>query len=227
MPDILTASQMRALETAAFNSGAVTGLELMERAGQSVIDALFSSKAELATGEHRAVILCGPGNNGGDGFVIARLLFELGWQVRVYLYAHPEKMPRDARANHDSWVDLAPECTQRISFPSVLPAEAERFGDEAFGNGEVDVIVDALFGIGLNRPLSGLHPILATCHANRHEAYFVAVDVPSGLGENGPLEAADWSVFPADLTVTFHRLKQAHQNGLSFCGEVMVQDIGL
>lgn len=227
MLEILTSSQMRALETAAIDSGSVTGLELMERAGQSVIDAVFSSKTELAIGAHRAVVLCGPGNNGGDGFVIARLLFELGWEIDVFLYGNPAKMPPDARVNHDRWVVLAPGCTQRMSFPVVQHHEAQRFSKSAFSGAKSDVILDALFGIGLNRPLTGLHPVLAACHAHRHDSYFVAVDVPSGLGEDGPVEAAGRSVVPADLTVTFHRQKQAHQNGLAYCGKIVVQDIGL
>ena len=74
MADLLTAAQMRAVETAAMNSGEVSGLELMERAGTGVVEAVFRHWPELARRAHRAVVLCGPGNNGGDGFVIARLL---------------------------------------------------------------------------------------------------------------------------------------------------------
>ncbi|AVL51638.1 NAD(P)H-hydrate epimerase [Roseobacter denitrificans] len=227
MPEILTSLEMRALENAAIDSGRVTGLELMERAGCSVIDALFSSKPELATGSHRATVLCGPGNNGGDGLVIARLLLERGWPVTVFLYADPAKMPQDAHRNLNRWVELPTGCTQRLSFPTVTPQEAESFAATAFCNPPARVVVDALFGIGLNRPLRGLQPVLAACHEHRRAAYFVAVDVPSGLGERGPMDAAQRSVFPADLTVTFHRRKQAHQNGLSYCGKNMVQDIGL
>ncbi|MEO0766930.1 MAG: NAD(P)H-hydrate epimerase, partial [Pseudomonadota bacterium] len=76
MTDLLTAAQMRKLEHAAIESGAVTGLELMERAGLGVVEAMLDEWPELAMVAHRAVVLCGPGNNGGDGFVVARVLKE-------------------------------------------------------------------------------------------------------------------------------------------------------
>mgnify|MGYP001804741293 CR=1 FL=1 len=86
MTELLTAAQMRAIEQAAIDSGEVTGLELMERAGQGVVDAIFAQWPELRLKTHRAVILCGPGNNGGDGCVIARLLKCWGWEIVLFLY---------------------------------------------------------------------------------------------------------------------------------------------
>ena len=77
--EMITAQQMRDIEREAIESGRVTGLELMERAGRGVVEAVFEEWPELAQGSHRAVVLCGPGNNGGDGFVVARLLKEAGW----------------------------------------------------------------------------------------------------------------------------------------------------
>lgn len=122
MTELLTAAQMRAIEAAAIASGKVTGLELMERAGQGVVDAIFAQWPELApaaSGERgpapvakatppeyfgqddgkalRAVVLCGPGNNGGDGLVVARLLKDAGWDVDVYFAGDPDKLPPDAR----------------------------------------------------------------------------------------------------------------------------------
>jgi hydroxyethylthiazole kinase-like uncharacterized protein yjeF len=89
MTELLTAAQMRAIEQAAIESGQVTGLELMERAGRGVVEAILEEWPELATTSHRAVVLCGPGNNGGDGFVVARLLRDRGWEVEVFLYGDP------------------------------------------------------------------------------------------------------------------------------------------
>ena len=103
MADLLTASQMRAIETAAIESGAVSGLELMERAGAGVVAAAFAEWPDLAHSAQRAVVLCGPGNNGGDGFVIARLLRQAGWHVDVFLLGDAQKLPPDARRNHDRW----------------------------------------------------------------------------------------------------------------------------
>ncbi len=105
MTDLLTAAQMRAIEQAAIAGGAVTGLELMERAGAGVVAAVMAEWPELATTSHRAVVLCGPGNNGGDGFVVARLLKQRGWEVEVFLYGDPEKLPPDARVNCERWVE--------------------------------------------------------------------------------------------------------------------------
>ena len=85
MIELLTADQMRAIEAAAIESGAVTGLELMERAGAGALKAVLEEWPELADGTHCAVVLCGPGNNGGDGFVVARLLQNAGWDVEVFL----------------------------------------------------------------------------------------------------------------------------------------------
>ncbi|WP_333847902.1 NAD(P)H-hydrate epimerase, partial [Phaeobacter italicus] len=135
MTDLLTSAQMRAIEQAAIDSGEVSGLELMERAGQGVVEAIFEEWPELAEpveagrgaspsssighsdqsrnqgrppeylekGEslRRAVVLCGPGNNGGDGFVVARLLKERCWEVEVFLYGDPDKLPPDAKANYE------------------------------------------------------------------------------------------------------------------------------
>ncbi|MEL7000410.1 MAG: NAD(P)H-hydrate epimerase, partial [Pseudomonadota bacterium] len=103
MTELLTAAQMRAVEQAAIDSGEVTGLELMERAGRGVVEAILEWGPELATAPHRAVVLCGPGNNGGDGFVVARLLKQRGWEVEVFLYGDEDKLPRDAAENARLW----------------------------------------------------------------------------------------------------------------------------
>ena len=103
MTELLTAAQMRAIERAAIESGEVTGLELMERAGQGVVEAILEWRPELATAPHRAVVLCGPGNNGGDGFVVARLLKQRGWEVDVFLYGDEAKLPPDAAENCRRW----------------------------------------------------------------------------------------------------------------------------
>ena len=144
MRDLLTSAQMRAIEQAAIGSGAVTGLELMERAGRGVVEAVFEEWPELAQAPQRAVVLCGPGNNGGDGFVIARLLKEWGWEVEVFLYGEPEKLPPDARANCERW--------------GSRPGPIEDFGPR--DGRQADLVVDALFGTGLTRPLQGLGKLL-------------------------------------------------------------------
>ncbi|MGB4826169.1 MAG: NAD(P)H-hydrate epimerase, partial [Paracoccaceae bacterium] len=139
MTELLTAAQMRAIEAAAIASGAVTGLELMERAGRGVVEAIFAEWPELQATAHRAVVLCGPGNNGGDGFVVARLLKEWGWEVEVFLYGDAEKLPPDARVNYVRWVAIG-EVARFDNWPSRSKSWA------------CDLVIDALFGIGINRP---------------------------------------------------------------------------
>ncbi|MBK5932500.1 hydroxyethylthiazole kinase-like uncharacterized protein yjeF/hydroxyethylthiazole kinase-like uncharacterized protein yjeF [Rhodovulum imhoffii] len=206
MTEILTSAQMRAIESAAIESGQVSGAELMERAGKGVIEALFARWPDLAAGSHRAVVLCGPGNNGGDGFVIARLLKHWGWDVRVHLFGAAERLPPDARLNHDRWAALGPVAP--------LPSVPDMRGA---------VVIDALFGTGLTRPLPA-----ALLSVADGAARVVAVDIPSGLcADSG--RAIGGTALRADLTVSFHRLKLGHvlADGPVHCGEVVVCPIGL
>ncbi|MGI9390996.1 MAG: NAD(P)H-hydrate epimerase, partial [Boseongicola sp.] len=140
MTELLTAAQMRAIEQAAIDSGEVTGLELMERAGRGVVEAIFEEWPKLALESHKAIVLCGPGNNGGDGFVVARLLKEQAREVEVFFYGDPEKLPPDAKANYERWRCLG---------------EAQQWNDGAIEDrlNETghDLVVDALFGTGLTR----------------------------------------------------------------------------
>ncbi|MFN3663329.1 NAD(P)H-hydrate dehydratase [Yoonia sp.] len=211
MTQILTSAQMRAAETAAMAQGGMTGLTLMERAGQGVVAACHAHWPELATGKGRALILCGPGNNGGDGYVIARLLQDAGWQVEVL--ALPGTGAPDARGNEARWRALGP--VQRLT------AQALRNHPGA------DLHIDALFGIGLSRPLSGdLHDI-TTCLAQMNVPRLVAVDMPSGLSADSG--AALGPVLPAALTVTFDSPKPGHYlaDGPAHCGHLVVVDIGI
>ncbi len=227
--ELLTAAQMRAIEQAAIESGEVTGLELMERAGRGVVDAIFEEWPELAKTVHRAVVLCGPGNNGGDGFVVARLLKEWGWDVEVFLYGDAEKLPPDARVNCELWTKLGK-----------VQAWNDNLIEDLLDGGSHDLVVDALFGTGLVRPMPndtartwhGFVPRVAS-EIPSDRAKYVAVDIPSGLcsdsGRN--LEGA----FPTDLTVSFHQLKLGHvlspagppEGGTLWCGKVVTKDIGL
>ncbi|MDP3959365.1 MAG: NAD(P)H-hydrate dehydratase [Pseudorhodobacter sp.] len=228
MTELLTAAQMRALEAAAIASGAVTGLVLMECAGRGVVEAIFAEWPELAAAPFRAVVLCGPGNNGGDGFVVARLLAEWGCEVAVYLYGDAGKLPPDARANYRRWCALGP----------VQPLTDESLADEA---GRAHLAVDALFGIGLNRPFDDLDAVQCALNgwpsasALGATPRVVAVDVPSGLcADSGRyLGCAGENPFAgrimANLTVTFHAPKLGHYlaQGPQGCGRLRVVPLGL
>ena len=176
MTELLTAAQMRAIEQAAIASGQVTGLELMERAGQGVVAAIFEEWPALARAPGRAVVLCGPGNNGGDGFVVARLLKGLGWEVEVFLYGDPERLPADARVNYELWLGMGEV--------RALTESAFRARHPVHGNAYADLYVDAIFGTGLTRPPEGeLERFLRHLGGYGGESYprLVAVDAPSGL----------------------------------------------
>ncbi|MEN9060099.1 NAD(P)H-hydrate epimerase [Ponticoccus litoralis] len=142
MTEVLTAAGMRAVEHAAMESGRVTGLELMERAGQGVVEAILEHWPD----RRRALVLCGPGNNGGDGFVVARLLAGLGWQVEVLLLGDADRLPPDAKVNCDRWRRMGP-------VSGLTDAHMEGYAGD---NPGVDVTVDAIFGIGLTRPFQSL-----------------------------------------------------------------------
>ncbi len=234
MTELLTAAQMRAIEHVAIESGAVTGLDLMERAGQGVVDAICAEWPELRDGPHRAAILCGPGNNGGDGFVIARLLKDAGWEVQTFLFRDPAKLPPDARANYERWRG---ETTPLSDYTPGL---------------DCDVAIDAAFGTGLARPIEDeqlLRFLTEMAEATRLRATAragggvsgtpfrtVAVDIPSGLcADSGRVLGGDhpWLQYvhcaPVELTVSFHAEKLGHRlsSGPHYCGRVVVADIGL
>ncbi|EKE72790.1 MULTISPECIES: bifunctional ADP-dependent NAD(P)H-hydrate dehydratase/NAD(P)H-hydrate epimerase [Roseobacteraceae] len=230
MTELLTSAQMRAIEQAAIASGSVTGLTLMERAGQGVVDAILDEWPELALSSYKAVVLCGPGNNGGDGFVIARLLKQRGWGVEVFLYGDPENLPPDARVNYERWGGMG----------GVSPCEDEAFDGSFPTDDQPTIVVDALFGTGLTRPFLScrhLSMLLNTCQSHwevRHSGpRVVAVDVPSGLcadsgkwlGDDQPLDFAN----VANLTVSFHSKKLGHvlADGPQCCGKTVVAEIGL
>ncbi|NTT85117.1 NAD(P)H-hydrate dehydratase [Tabrizicola fusiformis] len=237
MTELLTAAQMRAIEAAAIASGQVTGLDLMERAGQGVVNAIFEVWPELAKAPSRAVVLCGPGNNGGDGFVVARLLKGQGWQVEVFLYGDAERLPPDARVNYERWGEVG-----EVRPLSALNAEVGAAPGLTF-----DIVVDALFGIGLGRSLPD-DVVRTLCNLFRGDLWgpVVSVDLPTGLcadsGKpllprgyaNGTNDCSGWPaldglVAEAALTVTFHRKKLGHvlDVGPRHCCRVVVVDIGL
>lgn len=223
MTELLTAAQMRAVEAAAIASGEVTGLELMERAGRGVVEAIFEEWPELQATSHRAVVLCGPGNNGGDGFVVARLLREWGWEVEVFLYGDPERLPPDARVNYERWRGMG----------EVRELREFRTPDPQYGSAFADLYVDAIFGTGLTRtPEDDLATFLRHLCGYFGDRYprLVAIDAPSGLClDSGRMLIGSWAQPSTVLTVTFDCLRAGHHlhNGPKHCGRVVVVDIGL
>jgi ADP-dependent NAD(P)H-hydrate dehydratase / NAD(P)H-hydrate epimerase len=237
MTELLTAAQMRAIEEAAIASGEVTGLELMERAGRGVVEAIFEEWPELKATSHRAVVLCGPGNNGGDGFVVARLLQEWGWSVQTHQYGRSKPLSPETDRALKRLIEVYVEKFKSVSIPGLNLfvsswGKSGQSGDNvpASAQERYDIVVDALFGTGLTRGLEKRTAMIA--HASAYEGSrvgtkWVSVDLPSGIcGDSG---RALSTAITADLTVTFHRQKAGHQlaDGPAYSGKVKVKDIGL
>ena len=235
MTELLTAAQMRAIEQAAIASGEVTGLELMERAGAGVLNAILQEWPDMAKSPQKAVVLCGPGNNGGDGFVVARLLKARGWDVEVFLYGEVEKLPPDAKVNAKRWMEMG------AVLDITIIANTFTFSNAKSARKGTDVIVDALFGTGITRPIEGLDIMIddvklrAEYFDKSHEfTRVVSIDFPSGISSDTGNEIEpsapllDDSIV-SNLTVTFHCLKIGHTIGVgpTACGEIVVKEIGL
>ncbi|SIT84937.1 NAD(P)H-hydrate dehydratase [Pontibaca methylaminivorans] len=228
MQPFLTAAQMRSIESAAMESGRVRELALMECAGQAVADSILAQWPDVAGPEsdglrRPVMVLCGPGNNGGDGFVAARLLAAHGSRVEVFLLGQPDALPPSARRNCERWQGIGP-----------LRPLAEAAGMAQATNDTV--VVDALFGTGLSRPLSGVaRDLFGRLAALRHRdngPRLVAVDILSGLcSDSGRVLGDDTGpeLPAADLTVTFEAARLGHvlSAGAGLSGRLVVAPIGL
>ncbi len=196
--EIITVEQMRAIDEASAQAGVATRT-LMENAGRAVADAVVARFTPRPT-----AVLCGPGNNGGDGWVAARALMERGWPV---------------------WVEtLVPRETLKGDAADAARAFGGKVLEVSQSNPMAELFVDALFGAGLSRPLDGEAARLARALPSER---VVAADVPSGLqGDSGKVLGD--ACFRAALTVTFVRKKPGHvlAPGREMCGEVIVADIG-
>ena len=204
----LTAEQMRLLENTAMESGRVTGRVLMQRAGEGAVNAAFDLWPDLARGGHPALVLCGPGNNGGDGYVIARALLDRGWTVGLCALRPP--LPGgDAAAAARDWQDAGGETHPLDDCAAMLAAALDRSG-----SGPV-LVVDALLGIGQRRNADAiLAPWWrALDAATRRNAAarlrLLAVDVPTGYDCDTGQALAE-RPFAADLVVSFHARKPVH-----------------
>jgi NAD(P)H-hydrate epimerase len=200
--DVLTVAEMAAADAATIRAG-TPGIELMENAGRAVAQAILWRYPPRAT-----LVACGPGNNGGDGFVVARCLAKAGWPVRLVLQGDRARLKGDAAMAAARWQgDLQP----------LDPSGLDGIG----------LLVDALFGAGLARPLDGVAEAFVRAANQRADLLRVAVDVPSGVaGDSGMIQGA---ALQADLTVTFCRRKPGHLllPGRLLAGELVVADIGI
>lgn len=202
MLELLTTEEMGRADRLAIERG-TPGTLLMENAGRAVADEV----ARMAPPGSRIAVLCGPGNNGGDGFVAARLLRERGYRLRLVLLGARDALKGDAAEMAGRWTGPIEDAS----------AEVET---------DADLIIDALFGAGLRRPLQGQARELVE-RVNRSGKPILAIDVPSGL--DGTTGQADGPVIRARRSVTFFRRKTGHllYPGRRLCGEVVLADIGI
>jgi len=197
---VLTVAQMNAADRLTMASG-TPGSLLMQRAGEAVVRELVRRWTP-----RRVTVLCGPGNNGGDGFVVAFRLAQSGWAVRLALLGDINGLRGDAQHHAQRWTGSVEPLT-----PQVI--------DDA------ELIVDSLFGSGLSRRLDSQVIETLTC-ATRRAIPIIAVDVPSGvMGDSGE----DWGAAAAACTVTFMRKKPGHLllPARDLCGDIVVADIGI
>ncbi|MCW5731739.1 MAG: NAD(P)H-hydrate dehydratase [Alphaproteobacteria bacterium] len=201
MMELLSVEEMSRADRFAIAAG-IPGERLMENAGAGVATAIMQRFAPRPV-----LVLCGPGNNGGDGFVVARRLVAAGWPVRLALLGPADRLKGDAALMAKRWQGPVEGLAPALLDDAVL-------------------VVDALFGAGLERPIEGLCAELIG-ELNRRRLDVVAIDLPSGIsGDSGAVRG----IAPqARLTVTFFRKKPGHLllPGREHCGEVEVVDIGI
>ncbi|CAM9889252.1 unnamed protein product [Phaeothamnion confervicola] len=203
MFELLTTTEMAEADRLTI-AGGIPGIDLMERAGRAVADAV---QRRHPSGAPNVCVVTGPGNNGGDGFVAARLLAARGYPVRLLLLGDLAKLKGDAAEAAKRWTGVTE------------PASPDRLHG-------VDVIVDALFGAGLDRAIEGVPRELIEA-INTSGAPVIAVDLPSGIsGDSGAVMGV---AIRATETVTFFRRKPGHLllPGRLHCGPTMVADIGI
>ncbi|HTV36100.1 MAG TPA: NAD(P)H-hydrate dehydratase [Xanthobacteraceae bacterium] len=200
--ELLSNVEMAEADRLAIAGGAV-GSDLMERAGRAVAQAVIVRHPMGS----RVTVVAGPGNNGGDGFVAARLLAERGYRVRVLLVGDASRLRGDAALAAQRW------------HGAVAPAEPGALRGAA-------VVIDALFGAGLDRPVEGAARAMIEA-MNAQPAPVVAVDLPSGI--NGTTGVVMGCAVRAAQTVTFFRKKPGHLllPGRLYCGTVSVAEIGI
>jgi NAD(P)H-hydrate epimerase len=221
----LTAAEMQEVDRQTTERFGVPSHQLMETAGKSVAEVFLEQYGHKMTDPPgRVVVLCGKGNNGGDGFVVARYLREEVDQVRVFLFAKPEELRGDAAKNYERWRESG----------DVTVVQSTDDWDKVWPEvSSAEVIVDALLGTGIRGGASGLiAQAIEDVNRLSHDAtaaqpgWIIAVDMPSGLPSDG--DAAAGPVVKAHWTVTFTAPKvgQLISPQAGCCGQLIVRDIG-
>lgn len=213
---ILTAHEMQRIDRLTTERYGVPSLTLMENAGRGGVEFLESRYAPLSG--QRIVILCGRGNNGGDGFVVARLLRDRGVRPRVLLLSDPEGLKGDARANYEKLASSGP--------PEVVADSAawQRILPEIQG---ATLLVDALLGTGLSKPLEGFFAeVVRDINGAFAKARIVAIDLPSGISADGGELIGECVRAHASVTFTAPKLAHVFPPACEYVGDWVVKPIG-
>ncbi|MBA7712386.1 Bifunctional NAD(P)H-hydrate repair enzyme Nnr [subsurface metagenome] len=215
---VMTRDEVRAFDSWAINTLGIPGMVLMENAGRSCAELIKDKLKDIA--HPKVCIFCGTGNNGGDGYVIARHLLNSSFEVVVVICGNREKVKGDAKINLDILERLGQPIEQLNIGDGDVPARVKAFTADA------DMLVDGLFGTGLSGQLSNEYKQLIET-INTCNCPILAVDIPSGLDcDNGqPLGAA----IRASYTVTFVAVKKgfASRSAAQYTGEIFVASIGV
>lgn len=208
---LLSSNQMKQCDQNTITHFKVPSMVLMERAALGVAEEV----KRHAHKQSKIAILCGAGNNGGDGFAVARLLFLAGYSVECMF-----PFPKERRSS---------ECQQQMDIVEKYEIPILRENEQIRKNlteKVYDVIVDAMFGIGLSRPVSGICEEMLQ-YSNQSSAYKVAIDIPSGI--EATTGAILGTAFRADVTVTmgFAKTGQYLYPAKDYCGKIQVADIGI
>ena len=218
MRPVLSRAQIRAFDAHAIERCRVPSLLLMENAGRGAADVLVTEIFAGDPGGARVVVVCGTGNNGGDGFVVARHLMLRGARPSVFVVGDLGRISADARANLDAWAGVGGAI--EVLAPGIPPGALR----DALAT--CDAVADALFGTGLDRPIEGwLADVIGVVNASRAPRF--ALDIPSGL--DADTGATLGVSVEAAVTSTFahHKLGLLTPNGARLAGRVRVVDIGV
>ena len=217
MVPVLSREQMRAFDAHAIDACKVPSLVLMENAGRGAADVVEREMLGGRAEGKRVVVVCGTGNNGGDGFVVGRHLLARGARVDAWLAGDPAKMTADCRANHAAFVGVGGH-VEAVPLGQSLVALRDLV-DLA------DVVVDGLFGTGLDRPIA--EPLASVVETINASAKVVALDVPSGMDADTGISMG--ATVRAKHTVTFAHVKLGHMtgHGAKMSGRLHVVDIGV
>jgi NAD(P)H-hydrate epimerase len=208
---IVTAAEMREIDRVTSEKYGVPSLTLMENAGAAVAERVQISQRD----KKNIIVLCGKGNNGGDGFVVARLLHEAGSTVQVILLANPAELKGDAAAMY-----------AKLPMPAVVIRTSEELKKELVQQllSSADLYVDAILGTGFKPPVAGLYAE-AIAILNASEGKVIAVDIPSGADADA-MAPQTGTIAKADEIVTFTAPRPAHVFGLLTGGSTYVAQIG-